>query len=358
MSQLPSAKIIFLFRTGRCKVGWKTLGNKLTLTNNEGIQFRLQSVPSGVVLGIPQTSQSGSPSESVWQYLTTTSTGFELTQSLQKATIFPIDKAQAISKSSAQIPVANLSSSVQDVLAFLGSFGLIFTFSEKIFQNQKMAHIGTGTLNPKITTEAECISRNAYWVPGENACYTCIVGVQSPDRDNYTCLDCLPDAQCGDQNGYCRGSGDCKENPDQTFSPECGHCGGECQGGCGAAAVFGATCNYDSKTGQYKCSVTKNWWITLLWALFFLLVLIALIYLVSRMFRHGKVAPGTVVYTNTPTGLVPKQVVTSVPAVYNSALGVPEAFGYSSIPPGFYPPPAGTFPLSSIISPLGEFTVV
>lgn len=193
--------------------------------------------------------------------------------SLEEALVINVSSSQMIGDSSLQLNMVTLSSETQDILARIGSFGILITFNEKIFNNKT-------DMSLDVLTKEQCERLNAYWDPVGGICYQCTVGSQYPDRVNMKCVDCAG-ALCGEHNGYCSGeTGNpnvaCTQIAGEKFTAACevtGPCGGSCDGKC-KNSVFGYTCQFDNNLQIYKCKFDKSkWWVILLWILLFLVII-------------------------------------------------------------------------------------
>ncbi len=293
MVNIPGTRLVLLQKTGRRKVIWKYLssdGQKVSLTDSPGTVFQIYSNGSGVVLGLKNSRQSK------WlTFVDNPEEPFQLTESLDSATninpntIYPASR----SGNTLQIEVSDLPSEAQTALANTGSFGFLLSLNEPTKADQ---FIGTGTLDPNLTTQTECEATNGYWDETQLACFTCVSGRTYPDRVNLTCLDCPSGSNCGDKNGYCDGNTNnpevvCLEDPvSKTYAPDCyegAPCGGQCSGNC-RGKVFGVTCQ--NVEGIYQCRFDRSkWWIILLWAIFFVVILALFIFFFVWLFRRKKV---------------------------------------------------------------------
>ena len=141
----------------------------------------------------------------------------------------------------------------------------------------------------------ECNRKNAVWKidsEGNGYCEPCTIGLQYPDRVNGECRPCGKNANCGDHNGFCKGthneaSGvDCLyDSASETFKVNCtaDKCGGTCQGKCGGK-VFGMACVKDSATGAYKCKL-KDWWKLILWIIGLIIFIIIVAFIIKKVMK-------------------------------------------------------------------------
>lgn len=311
MVETPTVHIQLLHNKGRRSIGWKYLiynpvDQQIRVDEGSGSTFQLYSTDSDLIV-----SPEGS---GMW--LSVNEQGrFYLSPNVYEAVRFPAGRANLLSNSALSIEMSDLSSSLRQALAILGSFGLIMSLQNKpVSQKMAVQFTGTGVLDPNILTQSACEAINAYWDPIQQSCFTCKSGLQYPDRTNLTCIDCKVGAQCGDNGGFCKGeTGNpeavCLENSTtKKYSAACTDstgCGGQCSGDCGASGVFGWTCQYDSSNKTYGCKFDRSrWWVMFLWILLFLIILILLIGLVVWLLKPKKTST-TVVVEPPPSVQVP-----------------------------------------------------